>query len=77
MSDVFEKQAEETLREYLEAIDKYNQLLGPARKLVPGEKIVFEQWDEKFFKELEEAEAKVTEARKKLRDAWRSFCIDA
>ena len=74
MSNASERKAEEALQEYLAAVDKYNQLLGPARKLVTGEKIVFKEWNKELFKELEEAEAKVTETRRKWDESLRRLC---
>lgn len=71
MSDVFEKEVEEALQQYLEAVDEYNQLLPRVRQFVPGEKIISEKWDKESFKKLEEAEAKVTRMRQKWDDSLR------
>ena len=75
MSDVFEKEVEETCRKYVEALDSYHKLVDryvsvfwegakPSRP---------EPITEVALKELEEAEAKVTEARKKWDDAIRKL----
>ena len=75
MSNSHEKEVEEANREFLQAVDKHDQLVLRARRFVPGEKIIFKQLNEQYFKELEEAEAKVTETEGKLEEAvrrWRS-----
>jgi len=77
MSNSYEKEVEEANREFLQAIDKLEQLelVGRAKRFVLGEKLVFEQLNEEYFKELREAEAKVAETDRKLEEAirrWRS-----
>jgi hypothetical protein len=71
MSDVSRKEVAKATRGYVEAVDNYHRLLDkyfPVRRvlsgvaLTPGEPIT-----ETALKELEEAEAKVIETRKKWR----------
>ncbi len=67
MSDILEKEADKAVREYVEALDSYHKLadryvsvfLGEDKPRTP------EPITEAALKELEEAEAKVTETQQK------------
>jgi len=69
MSDISNKKADKALREYLEAVDSYHQLLDkyfPVRRVIPGVPITpGEPITEAALEELEEAEAKVAKTLKK------------
>ncbi len=69
MSDILKKDEAKAVREYVESVNKYNQLLDryvPVRQVEPGKPIISgEPLTEAALRELEEAEAKVAETQKK------------
>ena len=75
MSNSLEKEVAKTVRDYVEATENYNQLLDkyfPVRRVVPGVKITpGEPITEAALRELEEAEAKVTETRQRWNESLR------
>jgi hypothetical protein len=76
MSNSHDKEVEEANNEYLQAVGELNKLVPYAKESIPGKKVVFERWNEKYFKELGEAEAKVAEKRRKLHEAVRKWRIE-
>lgn len=75
MSNASEREVEEALRKYMRAFDEYRERLDryfPVRPVVPGEPLVYgEPITEAALRELEEAEAEVTETRRKWMEALR------
>ena len=70
MSNASKKKENEALQEYLEALDRYNELHDkyfPVRRVIPGEPIApGEPITAEELRKLEEAEGQVAIALKKL-----------
>jgi len=80
MSDVFKREVDKAVQEYVEALDNYHQLLDkyfPVRRVIPGVPITAgEPITEAALKELEEAEAKVAETQRKWIEAFRRLAVE-
>jgi len=74
MSNVSKKEADNAVKAYVEAVENYNRLLDkyfPVRRVIPGVEIkTGEPLTLEVLKKFEEAEAKVTETRRKWMSAF-------
>jgi hypothetical protein len=77
MSNALERNADDAMKEYIEAVEEYNQLLDkyfPVSRIIPGVEIkTGEPVNEKVLGNLEEAEGRVTKARLKWDQALRKL----